>query len=72
MVALLHLANVLYLLSYLVKNVMALRLLTVVATVLLIVYFLILHLWGPVAWNLVFISINLHQILIYRRNNKNE
>ncbi len=63
MAYLLHAANVLYLLSYLVKDILWLRLLTVVAGVLLMTWALLQPqpLWTSVAWNALFLSINLYQ-----------
>jgi hypothetical protein len=61
---LIHVANVIYLASYLVKDILWLRLLAVVAgSVLLAVYALLPHpLWGAFAWNVVFLLVNLKQI----------
>jgi CRP-like cAMP-binding protein len=63
MAYLLHLANVLYLLSYLVKDILWLRLLTVVAGVLLMTWAFLQPqpLWVSIAWNALFLSINLYQ-----------
>jgi hypothetical protein len=64
MIILIHAANVLYLLSYLVKDILWLRLLTVVAGLTLLAYYLLLPapLWVAVAWNCVFLAINAWQI----------
>lgn len=71
MAYLLHAANVLYLLSYLVKDILWLRLLTVVAGVLLMTWALCQPqpLWASVAWNALFLAINLYQswLLILER-----
>src|ERR1700756_1171105 len=71
MAYLLHAANVLYLLSYLVKDILWLRLLTVVAGLLLLTWALLQPqpLWGSVAWNSLFLAINLYQswLLIMER-----
>ena len=71
MAYLLHAANVLYLLSYLVKDILWLRLLTVVAGVLLLTWALLQPepLWASVAWNSLFLAINLYQswLLILER-----
>jgi hypothetical protein len=71
MAYLLHAANVLYLLSYLVKDILWLRLLTVVAGVLLMTWALVQPqpLWASVAWNALFLAINLYQswLLILER-----
>jgi hypothetical protein len=61
---LIHVANVLYLLSYLVKDILWLRLLTVVAGVLLMTwaYLQPAPLWPSIAWNALFLAINGYQI----------
>jgi hypothetical protein len=66
MVFLIHFANVLYLFSYLVKDILWLRALTVVAGLVLLAYYFLLPtpLWAAVAWNVVFLAINLRQIRI--------
>src|SRR3984957_4844827 len=63
MAYLLHVANVLYLLSYLVKDILWLRLLTVVAGVLLMTWAFLQQqpLWVSIAWNALFLAINLYQ-----------
>jgi CRP-like cAMP-binding protein len=71
MAYLLHVANVLYLLSYLVKDILWLRLLTVVAGILLMTWALLQAqpLLASVAWNSLFLAINLYQswLLILER-----
>ena len=66
-----HVANVLYLASYLVRDILWLRVLTVVAGLVLMPYFLMQHppLLAPVAWNVLFTGINAVQIarLLYER-----
>lgn len=60
-----HLANVLILLSFLVRDILWLRLLSILAGVTLVPYFLYGEaevLWVPLAWNGVFTVINLVQI----------
>lgn len=66
MVVLIHLANVLYLFSYLVKDILWLRLLTVVAGGVLLAYYALLPvpLWPAIAWNTVFLAINVRQIQV--------
>jgi Popeye protein conserved region len=61
---LIHAANVLYLFSYLMRDVLWLRVLTVVAGSCLIVYFysLPVPLLIPVVWNVIFGVINVAQI----------
>lgn len=61
---LIHGANVLYLFSYLVRDIFWLRLLTVVAIATLMVYFVLQGLWVAFGWNTVFLAINLVQIVI--------
>jgi hypothetical protein len=64
MVVLIHVANVLYVISYLVKDILWLRLLTVVAGSVLLAYYVLLPvpLWAAIGWNVVFLVINLRQI----------
>ena len=61
---LIYIANGLYLLSYMVKDILKLRLLTVVAACVLVAYFSLQP--EPVAsiifWNLFFVCLNLIQI----------
>jgi hypothetical protein len=61
---LIHLANVLLLLSFLVRDILWLRLLNVLAGLAFIAYFAASSpfAWAPVAWNTLFLSINLAQI----------
>lgn len=71
MAYLLHVANVLYLLSYLVKDILWLRLLTVVAGLLLMTWAFLQPepLWASLAWNALFLVINVYQswVLILER-----
>ena len=66
MVVLIHVANVFYVLSYLVKEILWLRLLTVLGGVLLMAYYVLLPtpLWAAIAWNVLFLAINVWQIRI--------
>jgi CRP-like cAMP-binding protein len=66
MVVLIHVANVLYLFSYLVKDILWLRLLTVVAGSVLLAYYVLLPapLWAAIGWNVVFLAINVRQIQV--------
>ena len=59
-----HIANVLFLLSYLVRDILWLRVLTVIALVCLapFYYFQPEPLYAPIAWNVVFGTINIYQI----------
>ncbi len=61
---LLHMANVLYLFSYLLRDILWLRSLTVVAIFLLITHFYRQDPtnYAPMVWNVVFASINLFRI----------
>ena len=66
---LLHIANVLYLFSYSVRDFMLLRVLTVVAACCLLPYFFFQPepLIAAIAWNVLFTVINLYRIvLLYR------
>jgi hypothetical protein len=66
MVVYIHVANALYLCSYLVKDILWLRVLTVVAGLVLLAYYALMPvpLWPAIAWNLVFTAINLRQIQV--------
>lgn len=61
---LIHVANVLLLLSFLVRDILWLRLLNVAAGLAFISYFAAStpFVWAPVAWNALFLSINFVQI----------
>ncbi len=61
-----HVANVLFLASYLVKDILWLRVLTVVAGVLLLPYYVMqpVPLWPAIAWSGVFLAVNVVQIKI--------
>ena len=68
-----HLANVLYLCSYLVRDILWLRLLTVLAGLSLLPFYGSCSdhvLWAPIAWNLVFMTVNLVQIGILLRERR--
>jgi CRP-like cAMP-binding protein len=67
-----HGANVLYLASYLVRDILLLRVLTVVAGLTLLPFYVLRPdpIWVAVAWNALFIAINLvqiHRLLLERR-----
>lgn len=66
MEALVHVAYGAYLLSYSVKDILWLRIITVVGSTLVIWYYLTLSevLWEPLGWNVVFIGINVVQIVL--------
>ncbi len=62
-----HVANVLYLASYLVRDIFWLRILTVVAMLCLFPYYFSCSdnpLWEPIAWNGLFLAVNLFQIFL--------
>lgn len=61
---LIHIANVIYLASYAVKDIRALRWLTIIGIVLLIPYYLCWQLWAAAIWNAVFLGINLYRLSI--------
>ena len=62
--ALITVANVVYLCSYSVRDILWLRVLTVIGTVLLMPYYYLqpAPLWAPIGWNLVFLAINIYWI----------
>jgi hypothetical protein len=62
---LLSVANVIYLLSYSVRDILWLRILTVVGALLLLPFYYLQSepLWAPIAWNLVFVTINIVWIM---------
>ncbi len=68
---LINLANVLYVIAYFTLDMLRLRLLTVTAACCLAVYFYCQPepMLNVVAWNLVFIALNLTQIarIVFRR-----
>jgi len=57
-------ANVVYLASYSVRDILWLRVLTVIGALLLLPYYYLqpAPLWAPIAWNLVFTAINIFWI----------
>ena len=63
MAYLIHIANVLFLFSYLVRDILWLRVLSVIAGFCLIPYFYFQSqpVWAPIAWNVVFTTLNLYQ-----------
>ena len=62
---LVYFANCLYLVSYLVQDMLRLRLLTLIAATCLMIYFYVQPepLWTVVCWNLVFIALNMVQLV---------
>jgi len=70
--ALVSAANVIYLMSYSVRDILWLRILTVVGATLLMPYYYLqtTPLWAPIAWNIVFVTINVFwiaKLLLERR-----
>ncbi|MEM7399347.1 MAG: cyclic nucleotide-binding domain-containing protein [Pseudomonadota bacterium] len=63
--ALVSVANVVYLLSYSVRDILWLRILTVFGATLLMPYYYLQSepLWAPICWNLVFVAINVFWIV---------
>lgn len=62
-----HVANVLFLLAYLVRDILWLRIITVIATAALIPYYFCCAaspLYEPILWNSLFITVNLVQIVL--------
>jgi len=59
---LIHLANIVYLASYAVKDIRMLRWLTIIGIVLLIPYYLYWQLYAATLWNVVFLLINLTRL----------
>lgn len=62
-----HVANVLYLLSYMVRDILWLRVLSVMAGLCLMPYYC--HcgdhpLWAPISWNALFAAVNVFQIVL--------
>jgi CRP-like cAMP-binding protein len=65
-----HMANVLYLASYSVRDIFWLRILTVVAALTLLPYYFTCSanpLWEAIAWNALFTAVNLFQIVLLVR-----
>jgi hypothetical protein len=67
-----HLANALYLISYAVRDILWLRAITVLAGITLIASFLVAPSppWPAIAWNLVFLVINLVRIHLLMRERR--
>jgi predicted signal transduction protein with EAL and GGDEF domain len=73
MEALLYIANSLYLTSYLVRNMLHLRMLSITAALCLVGYFSTLPqpLVTVIAWNLVFVGLNLaHIVMLLRKRQR--
>jgi hypothetical protein len=61
-----HIANVGYLASYLVRDIFILRILTVVAGLLLLPFYFFQGadpLWTPIIWSFVFTAVNVYQLI---------
>lgn len=72
MVVFIHIANAIYLCSYLVKDILWLRVLSVVAGLTLLGYYawMPMPLWAAIGWNVLFAAINarqIHLLLLERR-----
>ncbi len=72
MEALIHSANLIYLVSYVMRDILWLRIFTVIASACLILYFYFLPepLLTPVYWNILFITLNVYwiaRLLLERR-----
>lgn len=72
MEALIHSANVIYLVSYVMRDILWLRIFTVIAALCLILYFNFLPepLLTPVYWNILFVTLNvfwISRLLLERR-----
>lgn len=67
-----HLANALYLVSYAVKDILWLRIVTVLAGLTLLATFLAAEPppWPAIAWNLVFFAINVVRIVLLLRERR--
>ncbi len=68
-----HLANALYLCSYLVRDILWLRVLTIAAGLSLVPFYCHCSdhiLWAPIAWNVLFMTVNLVQIIILLRERR--
>ena len=59
---LIHVANVLILVSFCVKEILWLRILSIIASVFFILYFLNEQLTAPIWWNVLFSIVNLYQL----------
>ena len=59
-----HLGNVLFLLAYLVRDILWLRILTVVGTLCLMAYYVCCALYVPIIWNSLFTIVNVVQITL--------
>ncbi len=72
MTYLIHVANIAYLFSYLVRDILWLRVLTLLGGGLLLAFYVLqpMPLWAALAWNVLFLAINIWQaqvLLLERR-----
>lgn len=69
---LIHLTYVIYLLAYVVRDILYLRLLTIVAVVLESLYFYLLPqtLWAPILWSVAFAAVNIYQVAALAHSRK--
>lgn len=58
----LHAGNVLYVVSYAVRDILTLRVLTIVAICSLVGYYITSGLWVAIAWSALFLLVNLVQV----------
>ncbi len=74
METLIYAANILYLLSYIVRDILYLRLLTVVAACCLVTYFYnqAEPLMTVIYWNLFFVALNVLQVVVILRQRYRE
>jgi len=72
MVIFIHIANFIYLCSYLVKDILWLRVLTVIAGLVLVGYYAWMPrpIWAAIVWNVLFFVINLRQIELLLRERR--
>lgn len=72
MVVFIHIANAILLCSYLVKDILWLRVFTVLAGLVVLGYYawMPMPLWPAIAWNVVFAAINLRQIQLLLRERR--
>lgn len=67
MVYFIHVANVVYLASYSVKNILLLRCLTILGILLCIPYYLAFVRYEAAVWSLVFLGINIYRLRTVKR-----
>lgn len=67
---LLHLGNILYLIAYLVRDILWLRILTVAGTISLMGYYFCCSLQPPIIWSTLFTLVNIVQITLLIRERR--